>query len=377
MKETLKSKKGITLIALIITIIVLIILAGISIAILGGEDGLIEKTKEAGRKQKIADIKEKIGLELMNAETDAILRGEQLEVAQRDDIASKYGTVNGDILTTTNDNYEIDLKEIYNKTLSESGSYTALKQALANKTSELETSEANLQAAQMTQSEASAALTELQTNVNNGTVEADKMLKDYTAYKNGAYVTGTIESKTAQTYTPGTTDQIITAGQYLSGDQTIKGDANLVAGNIKSGVEIFGVTGTAPSETTHTETYTFPANDTGGQKDLGVNHSYRYVNASNVYNKGKADGRSGYTASAFSATNTVSCSVGDIVVFFFGYHPQGNSAISFSGGTVLAYNWQDWAHSSGYHVCYVVKATSTTVKSNCNASAMSMVIRCH
>ena len=247
MKETLISKKGITLIALVITIIILIILAGISIVILGGKDGLIEKTKEAGRKQKIAEIKEKIGLELMSAETDAILRGEQLEVAQRDDIASKYGTVNGDILTTTNDNYEIDLKEIYNKTLAESGSYSSKLEIIADLEQQVEQLTAQLQVAQMTQSEAGAALTDLQTKVNDGTVTADKMLKDYTAYKNGAYITGSIESKTAQTYTPGTTNQTITAGQYLSEDQTILGDENLVPDNIKEGVTIFNVTGTSKS----------------------------------------------------------------------------------------------------------------------------------
>ena len=48
--------------------------------------------------------------------------------------------------------------------------------------------------------------------------------------------------------------------------------------------------GVAAGATTHTGTYTFAANDTGSTKDLGVNHSYRYVNATNVYNKGKADG---------------------------------------------------------------------------------------
>lgn len=40
----------------------------------------------------------------------------------------------------------------------------------------------------------------------------------------------------------------------------------------------------------NTGTYTFPANDTGGTKDLGEANNYRYVNAQNVYNKGKADG---------------------------------------------------------------------------------------
>ena len=47
----------------------------------------------------------------------------------------------------------------------------------------------------------------------------------------------------AQTITPGTSDKTIASGQYLTGTQTIKGDSNLVAGNIKKGVSIFGVAG--------------------------------------------------------------------------------------------------------------------------------------
>lgn len=48
----------------------------------------------------------------------------------------------------------------------------------------------------------------------------------------------------ATTYTPTTTSQIIKAGSILIGDQTISGDADLTASNIKTGVNIFGVTGT-------------------------------------------------------------------------------------------------------------------------------------
>lgn len=51
-------------------------------------------------------------------------------------------------------------------------------------------------------------------------------------------------AKAAQTYTPSTADQTIASGTYLSGVQTIKGDANLIADNIAEGIEIFGVTGT-------------------------------------------------------------------------------------------------------------------------------------
>lgn len=73
---------------------------------------------------------------------------------------------------------------------------------------------------------------------------ANKMLSGVTAYGgSGTKYTGNIASKTAATYTPTTSDQTITAGQYLSGAQTIKGDANLTGQNIRSGVSIFGVAG--------------------------------------------------------------------------------------------------------------------------------------
>jgi len=65
-------------------------------------------------------------------------------------------------------------------------------------------------------------------------------------YHNGSgKVTQSITTKEAATITPGTTNQTIAAGQYLSGIQTIKGDANLIPANILSGKSIFGVNGTA------------------------------------------------------------------------------------------------------------------------------------
>lgn len=53
-----------------------------------------------------------------------------------------------------------------------------------------------------------------------------------------------LTTKGATTYTPSTSNQTIASGTYLTGTQTIKGDSNLVADNIKSGTSIFGVTGT-------------------------------------------------------------------------------------------------------------------------------------
>ncbi|MDT3386993.1 MAG: hypothetical protein LIR46_04410 [Bacteroidota bacterium] len=83
-------------------------------------------------------------------------------------------------------------------------------------------------------------------NLDNG----NKMLDGTTAYgPTGTKYTGSIQKKAAATYTPTTSDQTIAAGQYLDGAQTVKGDANLVAGNIASGVSIFGVQGALSSAT--------------------------------------------------------------------------------------------------------------------------------
>jgi hypothetical protein len=49
-------------------------------------------------------------------------------------------------------------------------------------------------------------------------------------------------------YTPGTEDQSIGSDQWINGAQVIKGDSNLVAGNIKKGITIFNVTGTLEAE---------------------------------------------------------------------------------------------------------------------------------
>ena len=63
-------------------------------------------------------------------------------------------------------------------------------------------------------------------------------------YHNGqGYIDQSIPTKGAQTYTPSTVNQVINAGQYLSGAQTIAGDPNLIPSNIRKGKTIFGVTG--------------------------------------------------------------------------------------------------------------------------------------
>ena len=79
-------------------------------------------------------------------------------------------------------------------------------------------------------------------------------------YHNGqGKVTQSLTGKAAATYTPSTSNQTIAANQWLTGAQTIKGDANLVAGNIKKGTSIFGVSGAYdPTASYNPGMYTYP-----------------------------------------------------------------------------------------------------------------------
>lgn len=63
-------------------------------------------------------------------------------------------------------------------------------------------------------------------------------------------LTANVTTKAAATITPGTTNQEIAAGTYLTGTQTISGDSDLTAANIKTGTQIFGVTGSYTSDAT-------------------------------------------------------------------------------------------------------------------------------
>lgn len=84
------------------------------------------------------------------------------------------------------------------------------------------------------------------TDVTDSTAVASDVLSGKYFYKSdGSKIEGSIPSKAATTYTPGTVTQTLESGVYLSGAQTISGDSDLISSNIKSGVNIFGVNGSS------------------------------------------------------------------------------------------------------------------------------------
>ena len=70
--KKVKKSKGITLIALVITIIVLLILAGVSIAMLRGDNNIITKASQAKEKNSQSSAKEKLELVLIDLQTDKV-----------------------------------------------------------------------------------------------------------------------------------------------------------------------------------------------------------------------------------------------------------------------------------------------------------------
>ena len=108
----LKQNKGITLIALVITIVVMLILAGVSISMLFGSNGIINRAKEAKEASEKQSIIENIKFDIATKQTKNLGSIDEDEFLE---ILNKYGTISEDenIITTSKGNYQIKISEIY------------------------------------------------------------------------------------------------------------------------------------------------------------------------------------------------------------------------------------------------------------------------
>ena len=118
MNKTKRNARGITLIALVITIIVLLILAGVTISALSGDNGILKRATEAKAKTGKENAEEQIKLAIMTATTEglgvpdkAVLRSELTKagfVVKTDGDDLPWEVVSGKNIFTINEDYTID-----------------------------------------------------------------------------------------------------------------------------------------------------------------------------------------------------------------------------------------------------------------------------
>lgn len=110
---------------------------------------------------------------------------------------------------------------------------------------------------------------------------ASGILSGLSAYVNGSKITGTMANQGAvsKSLSPGGSYTIPAGYHNGSGKVTANSDSNLVAGNIRSGVSIFGVTGNYTGDYSHIE---WAANDTNYDNTFKLSSgTYKFVATAN------------------------------------------------------------------------------------------------
>ncbi|MFR2534395.1 MAG: sulfocyanin-like copper-binding protein [Clostridia bacterium] len=203
MKEKVK-QQGITLIALVITIVILIILAGISVNTLIGENGIITKAKQA--KQNITLAGEAEAMQLNQLYYELEIGGELTEDEQsskKDEIIALLQKQVEELqkqvtdLQTENTQLKEQIEDLTIQVANLQKEIADLKAQIASK--DIEVAELKKQVG-----EKEAKIQDLQNQLNNlnsllsqTNVTADKILSGYKAYSGGKLLTGTMVNRGA------------------------------------------------------------------------------------------------------------------------------------------------------------------------------------
>lgn len=110
-------------------------------------------------------------------------------------------------------------------------------------------------AAQTQKSVATATQATPSVSVNSNTGQITASCTQSSGYVSGGTKSGVynLSTDSGGTITPGTSRKTaVASGKYTTGTTYVAGDSNLVAGNIKQGVSIFGVAGSLESRTVYT-----------------------------------------------------------------------------------------------------------------------------
>ena len=222
----LKNKKGITLIALVVTVVVLIILAGVSINAVLGDNGIIKKANQAASVTKEAEVKEAINRTILEFYlTNDYETLEDFLKAKAEDGSIDSVTKNADgTLTVKKGNYSVTVE---NKTNSSGGSSSGGSTGGETQTPEITIGEAKVVA---NSDGTGSAITDAASvylgntlyitfshSITGGTTTVDKTIP-YAVTKNGTYtftVTGTVNGKSYTKNVSVTVNQFKDVYEYM------------------------------------------------------------------------------------------------------------------------------------------------------------------
>ena len=223
----LDNKKGITLIALVVTVVVLIILAGVSINAVIGDDGIIKKAQNSANLTKEAEVKEAINRTILEFYlTDDYETLEDFLKAKVTEGKIDSVTKNADgTLTVKKGEYSVTVE---NKTNSSGGSSSGGSTGGETQTPEITIGEAKVVA---NSDGTGSAITDVASvylgntlyitfvhSITGGTTTVDKTIP-YAVTKNGTYtftVTGTVNGKSYTKNVSVTVNQFKTAKDYVA-----------------------------------------------------------------------------------------------------------------------------------------------------------------
>ena len=133
----IKEKKGITLISLVVTIVVILILSSITINMLLGENGILEQSTKAADSQKAATYRDKIEMALLHVQINLSTEDNGLSI---DKITEEFSSSNQqDWISTVeklqeNNRVRLTTKDgyIFNVNLRDDGSYEIVNDGKIN-----------------------------------------------------------------------------------------------------------------------------------------------------------------------------------------------------------------------------------------------------
>ena len=223
----LNNKKGITLIALVVTVVVLIILAGVSINAVLGDNGIIKKANQAASVTKEAEVKEAINRTILEFYlTNDYETLEDFLKAKAEDGSIDSVTKNADgTLTVKKGDYSVTVE---NKTNSSGGSSSGGNTGEETQTPEITVGEIKVVA---DSTGTGSAITDANSvylgntlyitfvhSITGGTTVVDKTIP-YAVTANGTYtftVTGTVNGKNYTKNVSVTVNQFKTAKDYVA-----------------------------------------------------------------------------------------------------------------------------------------------------------------